>query len=203
MKSTREKVLHTLVTNPRSTVIEIAENVGINAISVRHHLTNLQANGLVSAEEERHGVGRPRLVYFLTESGQERFPKRYFRLSDLLINQIKKVLSKEEVGHFFENMADGVTNELNDTIEKMDMPKRLDLLKSILANEGYEIKIQKSEIGYEISGNSCPYYQLGKAHPEICFFDKKIISNVLLIPTDSIVHKKHGDNHCTFNISEN
>ena len=64
MKSTREKVLNTLASNPRSTIIDIANSVGINAISVRHHLTSLQADNLVSAEEERHGVGRPRLVYF-------------------------------------------------------------------------------------------------------------------------------------------
>ena len=33
------------------------EELGINAISVRHHLQNLQAEALVAAEEERHGVG--------------------------------------------------------------------------------------------------------------------------------------------------
>ena len=32
---------------------ELAEVVGINPISVRHHLNSLQADGLIEAEEER------------------------------------------------------------------------------------------------------------------------------------------------------
>jgi len=66
MKSTRERVLQTLLTNPNSTINALAEAVGINAVSVRHHLTSLQADNLVQSQEERHGVGRPRLVYSLT-----------------------------------------------------------------------------------------------------------------------------------------
>jgi DeoR family transcriptional regulator, suf operon transcriptional repressor len=64
MNSTRDRILQTLLNRPRSSINELAQAVDINAISVRHHLTNMQADGLVAAEEERHGVGRPRLVYF-------------------------------------------------------------------------------------------------------------------------------------------
>ena len=77
MQSTRERILQYLQKKPRSTINTLAEAVGINPISVRHHLTNLQIEGLVMAEEERHGVGRPRLVYLLTEHGMEHFPTRY------------------------------------------------------------------------------------------------------------------------------
>ena len=67
MKSTKDKILQTLLRKPKITINELAEAVGINPISVRHHLTNLQMEGLIAADEERHGVGRPRLVYSLTE----------------------------------------------------------------------------------------------------------------------------------------
>ena len=132
MKSTREKVLHTLVTNPRSTIVEIAKSVGINAISVRHHLTSLQADGFVNAEEERHGVGRPRLVYFLTESGQENFPKRYFRLTNHLLEQMKKTLSDKDFKKIFKDMANDLTKEYKPKIAKLDFEGRLDLLKSVM-----------------------------------------------------------------------
>jgi predicted ArsR family transcriptional regulator len=51
MKSTRDHILQTLLRQPRTTINELAETVGINPISVRHHLTNLQVEGLVSTEE--------------------------------------------------------------------------------------------------------------------------------------------------------
>ncbi|HEX2994159.1 MAG TPA: winged helix-turn-helix transcriptional regulator, partial [Anaerolineales bacterium] len=62
----KDKILQALLRKPKITINELAEAVGINPISVRHHLTNLQMEGLIAAEEERHGVGRPRLVYALT-----------------------------------------------------------------------------------------------------------------------------------------
>jgi DeoR family transcriptional regulator, suf operon transcriptional repressor len=74
MTSTRERVLNTLLTRPRSTINDLAKSVGINPISVRHHIAKLEAEGLVTSDEELHGVGRPRRVYFLTESGCRAFP---------------------------------------------------------------------------------------------------------------------------------
>lgn len=206
MKSTRDKVLQTLIAHPRSTIKVIADSVGINSISVRHHLTNLQAEGLISAEEERHGVGRPRLVYFLTDSGQEHFPKRYFQLSKHLISQLKKSMNNESVGQLFKNMAIDITNEHREEIQKLDMNERLALLEEIMSNEGYDLKLEKIDSGYEILEVACPFYKLGKDHPEICLFDRTLIASVLAVPLSSVTRIKHGDNHCSFkinNISEN
>jgi len=88
-KSTRDRVLQTLLRKHRCTINELADVVDINPISVRHHIAKLQAEGLVTSEEERHGVGRPRQVFFLTEAGLERFPTRYMRLAIRLLEQLK------------------------------------------------------------------------------------------------------------------
>ena len=64
MSSTREKILETILKNQRVTINDLAEDVGINPISVRHHIVKLEAEGLVSSEDVRHGVGRPRRYYF-------------------------------------------------------------------------------------------------------------------------------------------
>ncbi len=97
MKSTRERILHTLLVHPTATISDLAEAVEINTISVRHHLTNLQAEGLIQASEERHGVGRPRLVYSLTDSGQEKFPTRYMSLANRLLEQLKETLTQQQL----------------------------------------------------------------------------------------------------------
>ena len=198
MKSTRDKVLQTLVSNPRATINEIAKTVGINAISVRHHLTNLQADGLITAEEERHGVGRPRLIYFLTESGQEQFPKRYFQLSQHLIKQIKKSLSDDAVNQLFKNMASDIISDHQQEILDFDMEDRLLLLEDIMSNEGFDLEVKKTEFGYEIHEVACPFYKLSKEHPEICLFDQTLVAKILALPKENVIHQKHGDNHCSF-----
>ena len=97
MATTRDLVLKTLLTRQRCTINELADAVGINPISVRHHVTKLEAGGLVNSEEERHGVGRPRRLYFLTEKGMEQFPTRYLRLTVRLLAQMKESLPEPMV----------------------------------------------------------------------------------------------------------
>ena len=202
MKSTREKVLQILIMNPRSTIVDIAKSVGINAISVRHHITSLQANGLVNAEEERHGVGRPRLVYFLTENGQENFPKRYLRLTNHLLEQMKKTLSKQDFNKIFENMGKDLSIKYEPKSSNLGFKEKLDLLKEVMAKEGFDICWEKTDKGYEIKEVACPFYQVGKDHPEVCLFDQTLIANMLSIPKQNITRIKRGDNHCSFMIRE-
>ena len=204
MKTTRDKVLTTIKLNPQSTIINIADKVGINAISVRHHLTNLQAEGLILAEEERHGVGRPRLVYSLSEKGMETFPSRYYRLINSLMDQIKETIPEKNVQSLFSSMAHKLTSEYEPLLENMDIEERLDLLKSILSKEGFEVEWDKDGDEYSIKEISCPFAKIGENHPEVCLFDKSIISNVLDIPLSKIDFFKREKDLCTytFNIAE-
>ena len=111
MSSTRELVLKTLLIKQRCTINDLAEAVGINPISVRHHVTKLEAASLVTSEEERHGVGRPRRHYFLTDAGMEHFPTRYLRLTTKLLAQLKENLPEKLVNEIFSNMASDLIAE--------------------------------------------------------------------------------------------
>jgi len=198
MKSTRERILHTLVSQPRSTIIELADSVGINAISVRHHLTSLEAEGLVTAEEERHGVGRPRLVYFLTEKGLERFPTRYLRLTNRLLDQIKESLPQNTVRNIFDQMAIDMANVAAQRAQFMNTEEKLDLVKELLGQEGFMVEWEKQDGTYQIHEITCPYYHIGQNHPEVCSVDQTVISKVLSIPVEKINCVLSGDAHCTY-----
>lgn len=200
MKTTREKVLTTIKLHPKSTILEIAQQVGINAISVRHHLTNLQAEGLIMAEEERHGVGRPRLVYSLTDRGMENFPSRYFHLVNSLMDQIKKTLPEKDINSIFYNMAGKLTSDYEPMLTKMNMEQRLELLKTILNNEGFDVEWEQQGQQCCIKEISCPYFKIGNNHPEVCLFDKSIISNILDIPMNKISRQDRDEDLCTYTI---
>ncbi len=201
MKSTRERILQTLLSHPRSTILDLAEAVNINAISVRHHLTSLQAESLVAAEEERHGVGRPRLVYFLTEKGLERFPSNYFRLTNRLLDQLKENLPAPVVANLFTQMAEGLASGYAQQVENLPMEEKLDLVKTLLAAEGFSVEWEKQGDAYAIHEITCPYYHVGQSHPEVCTVDQTIISKVLAIPVEKIRCILQGDMHCTYLIN--
>ena len=198
MKSTRDKILQTLLQNPRSTIITLAEAVGINPISVRHHLTNLQMEGLVEGLEERHGVGRPRLVYVLTDEGMERFPTRYMQLTTRLLSQMKDTMPGPVVANLFNQMAEDLVSKYASDVQSLNMEERLNLVKEILAHEGFNVNWEKKGEQYQINEISCPYYQIGVAHPEVCTVDQTLISKMLAVPANKIQCILSGAAHCTY-----
>lgn len=198
MKSTRDRILQTLLRHPRSAINELAEAVGINPISVRHHLTNLQVEGLVNAEEERHGVGRPRLVYFLTENGIEKFPTRYLRLTTRLLSQIKEKLPEAMVGELFTQVATNMADEHQQQLKGMTVEQRLDVLGDLLGEEGFAVEWERKGDQYHIHEITCPYLQIGQSHPEICTVDQVLISKILAMPAEKIQCILSGATHCTY-----
>ena len=198
MKSTRDRILQTILHQPRRTINELAEAVDINPISARHHLTNLQAEGLVAAEEERHGVGRPRLVYFLTEEGMEKFPTRYLRLTTRLLAQMKETMPAPVVSKLFSQIADDMASDYTDQVQGLGMEERLDFVKTMLAEEGFTVEWEKKGEQYHIHEISCPYYQIGISHPEVCTVDQALISKMLALPAEKVQCILNGGAHCTY-----
>lgn len=201
MSATRDKILRTLLKKPRSTINNLAEAVGINPISVRHHLTNLQMEGLVEGHEERHGVGRPRLVYILTNEGMERFPTRYMQLTTRLISQMKETMPGPIVAKLFSQIAEDLAGDYAKDMKNLTMEERLDFVQDLLAQEGFTVEWEKKDDQYEIHEISCPYYQIGIAHPEVCTVDQTLISKMLALPANKVQCILDGGAHCTYVIN--
>ncbi|OQX64433.1 MAG: hypothetical protein DRI32_02490 [Chloroflexi bacterium] len=198
MAKTRDKILQALLRKPRSTINDLAKTVEINPISVRHHLNNLQAGGLITSEEERHGVGRPRLIYSLTEEGSEKFPTRYLRLTTRLLNQLKETLPNPMVKELFSQVAFNLAEEYVDQLEGLSVEERLDMIKNLLNKEGFTVEWEKQGHQYHIHAISCPYYKVGQNHPEICSMDQTLISQMLALPVEQVQCILSGDDRCTY-----
>ena len=201
-KNTRERVLQTLLLRERCTINELAEAVEINPISVRHHIFRLEADGLVQSEEERHGVGRPRRIYFLTEKGREQFPTRYIRLTMRLFEQLKEQASPIFIKGLFTQMAEDMAEDYRAEIQDLSIEKRLDLIRMLLSREGFNVEIEKQGEYYYIRESSCPYYHVGQNHPEVCSVDQTLISTILNIPAQKVQCLLQGDSVCTYVIRE-
>jgi len=204
MSGTRDLVLRSLLKQPRCSVNELAEMVGISPISVRHHIASLEADGFISSEDERHGIGRPRQVFFLTETGIEQFPTRYVRLTIRLLEHLKETMPEVMVGKLFTQMAEDLANDLANGTEMKDlsMEERLNLVKELLKREGFNIEWEHLDSGYQIHEASCPYYYIGQNHPEICTVDQILISKVLAVPTEKVKCILNGDSNCTYVVSD-
>jgi DeoR family suf operon transcriptional repressor len=200
MAGTRDLVLKTLLSQPRCTINDLADKVGISPISVRHHIASLEAEGLIASEDERHGVGRPRQVFFLTETGIEQFPTRYVHLTIRLLKQLKETMPEAMINKLFTQMAEDLARDLADGTEmkNLSIQERLDLVKNLLRSEGFNIEWEQNEDGYQIHESSCPFYYISQDHPEVCTVDQILISKVLSVPTEKVKCILKGDSSCTY-----
>ena len=197
-KNTRERVLQNLLINERCTIKELAEAVEINPISVRHHISKLEAEGSVTSEEEHYGVGRPRRMYFLTEKGREHFPTRYINLTLRLLEQLKETMPQPMVNKLFTQIAQDMASEYQEEIESLSVDARINLVKQLLTQEGFTVEVERQGDYYHIHELNCPYFHLGQTHPEVCTVDQTLISTILNIPVQKIHCMLNGDSHCTF-----
>lgn len=197
-KNSRERVLQTLLVRERCTINDLAEAVEINPISIRHHIVKLEAEGLVTSEEERHGVGRPRRMYYLTEKGREQFPTRYIRLTVRLLEQLKETATPEFIRTLFTQMAEDMAADYRLEAQNLTIEERLDLVRKLLVGEGFNVDVEKQGEFYHIRETSCPYFHIGQDHPEVCAVDQTLISSLLNIPAKKVQCLLHGDSVCTY-----
>lgn len=203
MKSTREKILRTLLAFPGSTINDLAEAVGINGISIRHHLTALEAEDLVISSEERHGVGRPRLIYSLTEKGTEKFPTSYLQLTRRLLGILDQRMSSEELKSILKAIAAEIAEPFESDLNEKSLDERINLLKKAMTKEGYIVETESNDDFYTITSLSCPYYRIGMDHPVICNLDQALIERFVSTPVKIQSCICEGADRCTYQISRN
>src|SRR5215218_5601852 len=80
----------------------LAADLGVSRTGVLQQLHALEAAGLVSRQAVRHGVGRPRHVYDVTDAAQDLFPTNYDGLASGLLAAIRAIGGDELVTGVFE-----------------------------------------------------------------------------------------------------
>ncbi|MDD2921283.1 MAG: hypothetical protein PHQ36_03270, partial [Anaerolineales bacterium] len=134
----------------------------------------------------------------LTDEGMEHFPTRYLRLTTRLLAQMKESMPGPIVSKLFGQIAEDLANEYASDMENLSMEERLDFVKDMLAQEGFTVEWEKKDGNYQIHEISCPYYQIGAAHPEICTVDQTLISKMLALPANKVQCILDGGSHCTY-----
>lgn len=202
MHDTRQAVLEAIKTQRRATVTSLAEALGLTPISIRHHLTSLQGEGLIAVEIERKSVGRPHYIYSLTEAAQRFFPNKYDVLLERLLDEMKATLPAEQMESIIDNMAAHVAQQYGTQPEAEALEQRLDRLVEILGAEGFMAAVKHVNGKFVLTELNCPYSAIGHRHPEVCRIDHTIMRSVLRVPVQQTSCILHGDHSCTFDVEE-
>lgn len=205
MHPVRQKILEILKRNHHATVVELAEELDMAPVSVRHHLDLLIGDNLVCTPRVRRGTGagRPKRMYALTPHAASHFPNNYRQLADDSLNALKQLVSEEQVLGVMRNLAGRMASQVPDDLDTLSPPERIEVVVRFLSEQGFMA-------GYEVSGNevllhtcNCPYAQLAGSHPELCHMDLQLISELTGLEPQRIAHIVEGDGRCTYRLNVN
>jgi predicted ArsR family transcriptional regulator len=200
MQSTRQEILEILREEKQATVEDLAQRLELTPMTIRHHLNVLQAQNLVVASKVRRSqkVGRPRLVYTLTQAADDLFPHNYAKLAQHLVSEVKETVGHDEVEAIFRRVADRVAREAPPALEGQSFEDRLDQVVDFLARQGFIARWDKIDDGYTLTNINCPYRHVSREHGELCIMDTELISQLLGVEPERRSTQKEGEAPCNF-----
>jgi predicted ArsR family transcriptional regulator len=200
MQSTRQEILEILQEDRQATVEDLATRLELTPMTIRHHLNVLQAQNLVVASKVRRSqkVGRPRLVYTLTEAADELFPQNYANLARHLVSEVKETVGEEEAQAIFTRVAARIAEGAPPATAGQSFEERLEQVTEFLAEQGFVVRWEKTDEGYVLTNINCPYRHVSREHGELCIMDTTLISELLDVEPTRQGSARDGSAPCTF-----
>lgn len=169
MQSTRQHILEYLQRQGRATVKELGNLLGLTSTGIRQHLTVLERDGLVDAREERGRVGRPTLVYSLTEKADALFPKTYDALAAVLLEEIRCSQGNERLHDLLHKVAERMAAPYVERIEGRPLPERVRETARIMEEQGCLVDVREADDGeYYIDEFTCPFPKVAQQDRSVC-----------------------------------
>ncbi|MFN2292037.1 MAG: helix-turn-helix transcriptional regulator [Anaerolineae bacterium] len=200
MQSTRQEILSILREEKQATVEDLAKQLELTPMTIRHHLNVLQAQNLVEASKVRRSkrVGRPRLVYTLTDEADDLFPQGYGRLASQLVSEVKETVGGEETEAMFRRIAERVASEAPPTEDGQSFEERLDQVSDFLEDQGFLSRWEERDEGYVLTNVNCPYRRVSRQHREVCLLDTELIRRLLGVEPQRLSSQRAGEAACAF-----
>jgi len=152
----------------KQTATDIAFSLEIQVSAARKHLESMQKMGLVTHEYVNRGVGRPKKVFALTESGREFFPNQYSNILNLMISKMLHAKEAWQVEEMLEDIAKEIGTQIRNEASLED-PKTIPIA---LNKFGFESHIDRIDDGQKegdllIVSKNCPLFKVASKHQRL------------------------------------
>jgi predicted ArsR family transcriptional regulator len=184
----------------RATVKELGSLLGLTSTGIRQHLTVLERDGLIEAREERGRVGRPTLVYSLTEKADTLFPKRYDMLASVILEEIRSEEGNEKLHHILNKVASRLASPHIDRVEGKELPERVKETVRVMEEQGCMVDWEEREGEYLIDEYTCPFPKVAEHDRSVCALHVEFVRVMAGADTKLTRSLLRGENACTYRI---
>ncbi len=200
MQTTRQQILEHLQRHGRATVKELGQLLRLTSTGIRQHLTVLERDGLVLTSEERGRVGRPTLVYTLTEKAETLFPKGYDELSIALLEEIRAEEGSERLYQLLHRVAQRLAESFWERVQGKSLAQRVEETALILQEQGCLADWEQRDGEFFLHEFTCPLSKMAKQDSSVCTLHLELVRLLTGADTRLVRSLLRGERSCTYRI---
>ena len=211
MSTSRQRILEFIDRNNTVTTAEISRAMGLTQANIRHHLSILQDHGLVKIRGERPLQGRGRPAHLFSLSSKFKGNNLEILLSSVLTEleqdntiQLKNILAR--VAWRVSQHTSSTTKKDLESDSSKQLTMRLMSTVESLSGLNYRAHWEAHIEGPQIFLGNCPYLSILNKHPQLCFFDKLLIQELISNSVEQKVKLNKDERnipYCMFQVTQN
>lgn len=184
------------------TAKDLAARLGLSLNAVRHHLKELEVEGLVAYEREHRGVGAPVFVYRLSPAGEALFPRRYGQALTAMLDHVVEHEGRGAAVALLESYFGTLARRLRGDLEGATPGERLQAVARALSEEGYmaEGTAAAASDAATLTEHNCALPAVAERFPEICAAEARFLAEVLGARVDRREHILSGCPACEYHV---
>ena len=204
----RREIIVRLRRDGAATPDQLATGIGASRTGVLQQLRALEATGFVSRQTVRHGVGRPRHLYDITDDAQELFPTNYDGLAAGLLAAIDAVGGPALIEQIFQARRRQAGACVRRQIDERTEPggclfDRVSALATIQDEQGYlATAVLEPDGTIRLREHNCAILDVARGQRSACQAEIELFRDVLGAEVVRETHIVSGDRSCSYRISE-
>ena len=185
------------ITGPLS-VSELSDAMEVTATAVRQRLVRLLGQNAIQREATRHGRGRPRHRYWLTEKGLRLTGSNFTDLAVTLWQEIRQSNDPELRRETLRRIARALASGYADQIQGETPAERMESLARLLAQRQIPVSVEGHGDNPVLTEHACPYPKLAEQDEGICNVEQMMFSELLGQNVELTQCRLQGGSECRF-----
>lgn len=184
-----------------ATAGDLAAALGYSLNAVRHHLKELEAEGVVGFDRTSKGVGAPAHTYRLTPKGHSLFPDRYERTLTDLLDHLVATSGRDAAVALLEQQYRSLAERLEVETRGVTPEQRGEVVARVLDAEGYMATWVHAATGGLLTEHHCPHRLIAERFPEVCAAEERFLAQVFGAPIERRSRIAGGCGTCSYRVA--
>lgn len=199
-KGPRGAILIALKRSASLTAKDLGDQLGLSSNAIRHHLKELEAEGVIGYRREQRGLGAPTFAWHLSPAGESLFPQRYRELLTEVLDRVAAQAGRQAVVAALETRFTDLALKLRAELREATPAQRMEAVMRALIEGGYMAEWHDSEAGLRLTEHNCAIRALAERFPEICDAEARFLGEVLAAAVERESHMLDGCSACEYRV---